>query len=206
MANYPSNSFKFREKDPERKKVEKVTKGDAKIRKKPTSTKFFSNFLEEDSKTVKRALLTDICIPTVKDLLLNLATSGLKMLLYGDTDVRRSAISDRRSSYTPYSSYHEKRYEDRYKEPIRSRSRSGYEYEDVLLEDLQEADEVLSRMEDLIATYGLVSVLDYYDLCGLEPKDYTCANYGWTNLREAKPTRLNSGEYIIKFPRALPID
>lgn len=210
MAKYPSNSFKSRETEEtkDRKPLAKVTKGEARVRKKSASKKFLSNFIEEDSVTVKETLLKDVFVPTIKDLLLSLITGGMKMFLYGDTDA--ASYRGRRerygSSHTPYYSYHDRR-RDRDAEREMPRRRAGFEYDDILLDDLDEAEEVLSRMEDLIATYGIVSVLDYYELCGYEPKiTSTCSNFGWTSLKNAQPTRLNTGEYVIRFPRALPID
>ena len=56
-------------------------------------------------------------------------------------------------------------------------------------------------MDDLIETYGLVSVADFYDLVGVTG-DYTDNKYGWTDLRNANVIRVRDG-YMIKLPRAL---
>ena len=60
-------------------------------------------------------------------------------------------------------------------------------------------------MEEIIATYGLVSVADFYELVGV-PSNYTDNNYGWSNLRNAYVDRLRDGGYIIKLPRAFQLD
>ena len=67
-----------------------------------------------------------------------------------------------------------------------------------------EAEDVLSRMDELIDTYGVVSVADLYDLVGISC-NYTDNKYGWTNLRNAEPVRVRDG-YMLKLPKALPID
>ena len=58
-------------------------------------------------------------------------------------------------------------------------------------------------MDELLETYKMVTVADFYDLVGVTC-DYTDNNYGWTSLRSAEVVRVRDG-YIIKLPRALPI-
>ena len=61
-------------------------------------------------------------------------------------------------------------------------------------------------MEDLLDQYKLVSVADLYDLVGISG-DYTDNKYGWTNLRNARVERLRYEDgYILKLPKALPLD
>ena len=80
-----------------------------------------------------------------------------------------------------------------------------YECNDIIvLETRSEAEEVIQRMDELIDMYGVVSVADMYDLVGVSC-NYTDTKYGWTNIRSAEPVRVRDG-YIIKLPKALPID
>ena len=67
-----------------------------------------------------------------------------------------------------------------------------------------EAQDVLDRMDELMDTYGLVRVADLYDLVGITG-NYTDNKYGWTNIRNAEIVRVRDG-YMIKMPRAVPID
>ena len=73
-----------------------------------------------------------------------------------------------------------------------------------MLDNRGEAEEVLSRMDELIAAYGLVSVADLYDLVGITG-DYTDNKYGWTDIRNASVVRVKNG-YMIKMPKALPLN
>lgn len=59
-------------------------------------------------------------------------------------------------------------------------------------------------MQDLIDTYGMVSVADLYDLVGINGS-YTDNKYGWTHLRSADVQRVRDG-YLLKLPKALPFD
>ena len=100
---------------------------------------------------------------------------------YYDRDTRASRVLDRGN--TPY---------------------SGYSYDDIILSNRGEAEDVISRMDELIDAYGLVRVADLYDLVGITG-NYTDNKYGWTNIRNAEIIRVRDG-YMIKMPRAIPID
>ena len=60
-------------------------------------------------------------------------------------------------------------------------------------------------MDELIDAYGFVTVADLYDLVGVTG-NYTDNKYGWTSIRNAEPVRARGGGYILKLPRAIPID
>jgi hypothetical protein len=79
-----------------------------------------------------------------------------------------------------------------------------YSYDDIILPTRGEAEEVLTRMDELMDTYGLVRVADLYDLVGITG-EYTDNRYGWTNITRAEIIRNRDG-YMIKMPRAVPID
>ena len=81
---------------------------------------------------------------------------------------------------------------------------SRYSYDTITLDTRGEAEEVLARMDEIIDTYKMVRVADFYDLVGVTG-NYTDNKYGWTNIRNAEVIRVRDG-YRIKLPRALPID
>ena len=58
--------------------------------------------------------------------------------------------------------------------------------------------------DELIDTYGVASVADLNDLIGISG-DYTDNKYGWTNVKAGEVMRVRDG-YVIKMPRAVPID
>ena len=63
----------------------------------------------------------------------------------------------------------------------------------------QEAYHVLSEMESYIQKYGFVTVADMYAMVDLFTP-YTAANYGWTNLKSATVSRINSTEFYLNLP------
>lgn len=203
MTDYKPNSHRFKEEQKdsppeERKKVEKVVKGTVKTKKKSEISKLADVFISEDIKNVRSYIFMDVLVPAIKDAIEDIVTKGIRMILRGGTDTRYKSGADRIS----YVKYSDKR-DDR--GPIdSSRTRTGYNYDDIILESRGEAEEVLTRMDELIETYGMVSVADLYDLVG-KTCNYTDNKYGWTNVRNAEPVRVRDG-YMLKLPKALLIN
>ena len=183
----------------ERKKVEKVVKGTVKTKKKSEISKLKDTFISEDVSNVKSYIVMDVLIPAAKKAISDIVRDGIDMILYGDTHKGRSSSG---ASYVSYRSYSDRDRRDTRRES--SRTRIGYDYDDIVLESRVEAEEVLQRMDELIETYGIVSVADLYDLVG-KSCNYTDNKYGWTNIRNAEPVRVRDG-YLLKMPKAGPID
>lgn len=203
MQEYASNSHKSKEnKDVSaNKKVEKVTSGKVKTKKKSAASKLAGNIITEDIENVKSYIVGDVIIPSLKKTISELVSNGVDMLLYGEPKNRSRSSS----SYISYNRYSNRdRYDDRDRDRYRSSSRTGYAHDDIILETRGEAEEVLTRMDELIETYKIVSVADMYDLVGITCA-YTDNKYGWTNLRNADVIRVRDG-YMLKLPKALPID
>ena len=66
------------------------------------------------------------------------------------------------------------------------------------------AELALSQMKNAIVHYDSVNVGDFCDICGIDC-DFTCYNYGWTNLDSAYVVTDRNG-YHIQFPPAKPIE
>lgn len=192
--NYASNSNKSKALEAD-KKIDKVVTGTVKTKKRTGFDKFKDEFISQDAKNIKTYVVGDVLIPAIKKALTDIVTNGINILLYGEAkrDNGRS-ISDRVS----YRSY--------YDTPRSSVTRASnvYDYDDIILESKSEADEVLARMDELMATYGLVRVADLYDLVGITG-NFTDNKYGWTNIRSAEVVHVRDG-WTIKMPRAVPID
>ena len=62
---------------------------------------------------------------------------------------------------------------------------------------------MLTRMDEMIDTYGAVSVADFYEMVGITG-EYTDNNYGWTDLRSAYVSRTRDG-FIIRFPPSIAL-
>ena len=202
MEEYKSNSHRSKEEGraaPPEKKVEKVISGSVRARKKSEIRKFADIFIQEDAQKVRSYILMDVLVPAIKKAISDIVTNGTDMILYGEPGRTKKSGA---ASKVSYRSYYDKR-DDR-RDQNAARTRTGYDYDDVILDDRGEAEEVLSRMDELISTYGLVSVADFYELVGITGS-YTDNKYGWTDIRNASVVRLRDG-YTIKLLRALPLN
>lgn len=199
MEEYKPNSHKYKERqrETEGKKVEKVVRGSVKAKKKNEARKLADTFLSEDISSVKDYIVMDVLVPAVKKAVSDIVTNGIDMLLYGEAGHTKKGS---RASHVSYGRY----YDEAGHKPART-ARNGYDYDDIILESRGEAEEVLSRMDELIDTYGIVSVADLYDLVGITGS-YTDNKYGWTDIRSAKAVRVRDGGYMLKMPRALPLN
>lgn len=204
MEEYKSNSHKSREEQQATvttdKKVKKVVNGSVRAKKKSEIQKFADVFIQEDAQKVKSYIMMDVLVPAVKKAISDIVTNGIDMILYGDTGHTKKSGS---ASKISYRSYYDKKTEHR--DYSSNRTRTGYDYDDIILDNRGEAEEVLFRMDELIDTYGLVSVADFYDLVGITG-NYTDNKYGWTDIRSASVVRVHGNGYMIKLPRALPLN
>ena len=202
MAEYKPNSnrAKAESKEQEReKKVEKVVTGKVITRKKSALSKFADEFISEDAKNVKSYVLGEVLIPAIKKAVLDIVTDGINIILYGGAGKGGKRSTADRVSYRNYYDGSSRSYRD-----DRTTSIQRYSYDDIVLNSRGEAEDVLTRMDELMETYGLVRVADLYDLVGITG-NYTDNKYGWTNIRNAEIVRVRDG-YMIKMPRAVPID
>lgn len=184
---------------PEKKEIKKVVTGKTQIKKRTRGQKFLDNLVSEDLPTVKSYVTMEVIFPAIKKAIADVVTNGIDMILYGETGRTRRSTPASRVSYRSF-------YDDR-KDTRRSSGRSyirdTYESGNIVVDTRSDAEAVLAGMDDLIATYGLVSIADMCDLAGVD-SEYTDNKYGWTDIRTAEIVHTNDG-YLIKMPKALPI-
>lgn len=202
IPDYKPNSHKYKQEQREaaqmenERRVEKVVSGVAKTKKKSEARRFMDNFITEDAQSIKSYIVMDVIIPAIKNAILD----TVEMILGGNGKKRKRSTLDR-ITYTDYSNPG-RRYGRGSEE---TGLRSGGDFEDVIVDTKGEAEEVISQLEAIIETYKVARVTDLYDLVGLTAP-YTGNRYGWTNLHTAESIRLRDGSYMIKLPRAMPID
>lgn len=201
--NLPDNSHKSRNEKkeiqaPAEKRVEKVIKGTAKV-KKNEIRKLTDVFISEDVSNVKNYILMDVIVPSIKKALYELVVGTLDMTLYGGRGGGGKRSTADKVSYRDYNSV-SRRDERTYNS---NRTASGYSYDDIVVDTRGEAEAVLMRLDEVMEEYECVRVADLYDLVGVTG-NYTDNNYGWTNIRNAEVVRVRDG-YKIKMPRAIPL-
>lgn len=194
-----------------RENNEKVIEGNAKVKKRSASRKMLGALIPEDAVDLKEYVFEEVIVPIIQNGLYDIAVGWLGVL-FGRG--RSPSYSGRRMDSRPsYRDYYETRgsgerrrndYRPSYtrREPPR---RGAFDYDTIQFENFTEADKVLNRMRDQIATYGNVSVLEYFDFAGLTC-EYTAKDFGWINLDRAKVVWDRDGWIIDGLPRALPIE
>lgn len=204
MAETKINSLKTeKKKEPrEEKRAEKVVKGNVKVRKKSEARKLADTFIAEDARKVKDYVWSDVLVPTIKKAISDIIVNGVDILLYGESGKTKRFKGVAGSvQFRDYNSISRER---RSSSSSRSRSRSSYTFDDIIFETRGEAEAVLVRMDEIMDRYGFVRVADFYELAGVTGT-YTDNSYGWDNIYDAEPVRVRDG-YLIKLPRAIPID
>lgn len=209
IPDYKPNTKKYKEEQaqqqtPDKPKVEKVINGTAKVKKKSEFRKIADNFIAEDAESVKTYVVRDVIIPSVIDLIEDIVVGGIRTLLRGDSgrrDDRNRSRYGGSPSYVNYTRYSDR--DDRRRDRD-TRSPRGYDQGNVVVNSRADAEAVIEQMDGIMDTYGMVSVADLYDLVGMT-SNFTDNNYGWTNIRNAKPVRLRDGGWEIQMPKAIPI-
>ena len=157
IEDYKSNSNKSKEEAKNElalsdHKVEKVVTGKVIAKKKNAFQKVADEFISEDAKNIKSYVFGEVLIPAIKKAISDIVTDGIDMILYGGSrgNVRRSS-ADKIS----YRSYYDGGRATSYNQNSRP-TYTSYSYDDIILADRGEAEDVLSRMDELIESYGLV--------------------------------------------------
>lgn len=202
MDEYKPNSHKSKEEQIPERKVVKVVSGTVKPKKKGNIQKFADIFISEDVNNVKSYILLEVLVPAIKKAISDIVTNGIDMILYGETGRTRN-----KSSTASKVSY--QRYYDRTDEPRRDyrtfSARNGFDYDELIFPTRGDAEAVLDAMNEIISQYGVVSIMDLYDLANVSMDNYAANKYGWTDISGCKPIRVRDG-YVLNLPRALPIN
>ena len=200
MVEYKSNSNKSKEKlrnGTEDKKLEKVIKGNARIKKKSEVRKFADIFLPEDVSNVKKYIISDILIPSVKSFI----SDSVNAFLYPNGGGPRRSTVASKINYSGIST-------SRASGASRNVNNvgSGFDYDNIIFDTRGDAAAVLMALEGAIDQFGTASVGDLYDLAQVTTTNYAVNKYGWNDLRSAQVVGVRDGGFMIKLPRALPLN
>lgn len=206
---YPSNSQRVTTQKPIKEeeikpKVEKVVTGDVKRKKKTIGDKFKDTFLVSDSKTVGGFVFTDVIVPTVKELIIDIINKGSNMLVFGDTRTvsrDRGSYSGRNTRFDYGGLSTAKVQDSNRRRQIDGRIRATHQFDNLVFDTAWEAEDVRDKLVELIETYGQATVADFYDAAGIT-SEYTDNKYGWEELGSAKIRKASDG-YVILLPRAV---
>lgn len=197
-ANYPNNSITARTRQEEREKVESVVKGKATKQKETLGRKFKRLFMPGNIRDAKSYVIEQVIIPGLK----NGALAAVEMIFFGQVSGRfqqRSSVGNR-NNQTNYSyiSSSGARLGDRGLSMPRTK-RETFSFQDIWFETYDDASAVVEAMVDILDRLGVVTVGDFYTLCGIET-EYTDYDWGWKGLTKLEPRRIRDGYAIDMTP------
>ena len=194
MENYEPNSNKYKESQ-EKKKLEKAVSGSVTTKKKTEARKIANAFISDDIADVKTYILMDVLIPSAKKAISEIVSNGINMILYGKKSVKNN--TSKNTSKISYRDY----YDD--KRTSARTVKSTFDFDDIILDNRGEAENVLDLLDELIREYGQASVADLYQLVGISC-NYAYYNYGWTDITKAYVDPIREG-YLLRMPKAKKI-
>lgn len=135
----------------------------------------------------KRGPISDVLIPSMKDMLADMITVGVERVFFGDI---KSAYNRRsRTSYTSYSQF---------------RRSNMFDTTTIVLPTRTDAEQVLETLCDLIIRHEFVTVEELNNLVSIN-STYKDSRVGWTDLRESNIIRVEKG-YMLDLPVPQPIE
>ena len=204
-SELPNNSLVAKQK--KAKEPVKVLKpvAEGELQKKSFGARFVETLGLSDGRTVTDYLMWDVAIPAVKDLINNLVTNGISILLYGNAKPR-NIDRNRQVSRVSYGRYYEERTP---RSPSYSyNSRAAMSFADVTFKTRNEAEMVLSEMVECIDMYDFVRVSDFLTLSNVSEDEihFTDHNLGWDALGsvEVVPVHVHGGtRWALTLPKPI---
>lgn len=204
MSSISGNSHKDREtpakSELDRDPVNKIVEGKVVSRKQPVWKRFRNTMIADDAGSVGEYILTDIIVPAMKNLIVDMVGQSIERVLFGTSRgrIRRSPLGASLRDQVNYNSIS--------REPRRVMSREArarHDFNEIVLENRTEAIEVIEAMVDRIARYGAVTVADLYDFVGTTGS-YADQRWGWTDLTTADVRQVPGG-FLLDLPGPEPV-
>jgi hypothetical protein len=206
---FPPNSMVSKKNTPVDKNIERVTKGEPVRRRKSLRKQFSETFVAGDARSAISYVVMDVLLPAAKDMIVEAGSQGIEKLIFGDSSRRRGARPPQSGAtgYVSYNRYSGPMSGSRLPGPARAMSRqarSRHNFDEIILEQRTEAEEVIDRLFDLVSRYESATVADLYELVGLA-SSHTDHKWGWTDLHGAGVSRIRGG-YLLDLPEPEPLD
>lgn len=169
--------------------------------------KFKRIFLSPDINNVGEFIFTDVFVPAIKDLIVNIIENTVNVAFFGNSSRRPYIIGrgqntqqGRASLYWNSSVGQSRPYANQMPAPQQQQVKAANNFRDICYTSKQEAEAVLNDMYGLLNQYGRVRVSDLYSLSGITSDNYTNNDYGWLNLQGSGVGRSRDG-YILDLPK-----
>lgn len=205
---YPGNQTKTPAKQKKQEKDIPTVKltGGVTQKKKSIGRRMADAFVGPDVIDVKSFLVTDVMIPAVKNIVVDILDGfrdSIELALFGTSRGRTPRQRyGQPGTVMSYSQYWNGQNSTRPKQTTINYV-SHKAPQDLIFTNNAEAMEVLNNLCDMIDQYGAVSVSELNQMLGL-PNSFTDQDWGWTNLSMAG-VRAVRGGYLLDLPKTMPI-
>lgn len=162
-------------------------------------TKIYNRFIKEDLTGAREPGILGVIIPAAKKTILDV----INVFLHPDG---KTTYSSSPSSKISYRNFYDNKNDNPPFSTNSSPVASVLDYDSIVFDTRGEAEKVLTMMDEIMEAYKMISVADYYEICGIEDTVHTANKYGWKDIRSAKIVRTTYNQYQIKLPRAIPLD
>lgn len=202
-TEFPPNSDKSKLGETEEKKVEQITSSPAIRRKKGLGKQFKKTFFGGDARTALSYMIYNVFIPSTKEAFVDAVQQGIRQLVLGESSRQRNAPVSGPSGYVSYNRYAMGQGQQRAPRTLSQRGRARHDFDEIVLETRQEAEDAIDRMFDLVGQYGSATVSDLYELVGIQ-STHADQKWGWEELRGAGVSRVRGG-YLLDLPDPEPL-
>lgn len=203
-SEYPANSASSKRKPQNEKDLSPVVENGATRRRKSLRKQFKETFVAGDARMAVRYMMFEVVLPSARDMIVEAMHQGMEKLIFGDS--RRRGATPPQAGPTGHISYN--RYSSsRMSGPGRAMSRQArarHDFDDIVLDNRAEAEEVIDRLFNLVSQYDSATVADLYELVGLSAT-HTDHKWGWEDLQGAGVSRIRGG-YLLDLPEPEPLD
>lgn len=200
-AEFPPNSDKAKLGETEEKDIKQVTSSPAIRRKKGMGKQFKSIFFGGDAKSALQYSIYDVIIPAAKEMMVDAVREGFEKLVMGTSRRQRNAPTSGPGGYVSYNRY--SMGQPQQPRTVSRASRVRHNFDEIVLETRQEAEDVLDRLYEIIDRFGAASVSDLYDLVGVQ-SNHADQKWGWEELRGATASHVRGG-YLLDLPEPEPL-
>jgi len=209
-TEFPPNSEASKRGKVNDKNVERVTSGNVVRKRKSLRKQFADVFVGGNAKIAIQYAVMDILLPAAQDTVIETLQQGIEMLFKGD--VRRRYRGSTPPQTGPYGNVAYNRISQPYggsRLPSAQRAmsrlaRARHNFDEIVLDDRSEAEDVIDRLFDLVSRYESATVADLYELVGLSAT-HTDHKWGWLDLQGAGVSRVRGG-YLLDLPDPIPLD
>ena len=182
----------------EERKTKFVAVANGKRGKASLTNQIYRRFIKEDYTGTREPGILGVVIPAVKKTIMDV----INVFLHPDGKNRYSSSSP--ASKISYRDYYRNDDDLPFKD-AKSSIASVLDYDSIVFDTRGEAEKVLAMMDEVISTYSVISIADYYEICGIDDANYTANKYGWRDIRTARVVRTTYNQYQIKLPKAIPL-